>query len=471
LARNSFLIFLLLSFVSVAIPQFAQTTTSPISTVVRHYLYVFPDDNIYVYDMDNGHSLVKHISVLTGGVRGVVANAPTGMLYISYGTDGPGCCGYLIKYDLVHDTVVWQKKLTSGVDSFAISPDGTKIYMPTGELAKGAVWNVLGANTGDVIGTIKCPGGNGPHNTVVTPRGTLVYMGIRFYNFLEVADAATYAIVKSIGPLKSGVRPFTINGAETLVFTTASGFLGFQVSSLVTGRVLYTVPVNGFSIPPGFIPTTPSHGLSMSPDEKEIYLIDAANSYVHVFDVIGLPSDAPRQVADIKVAPLSGSESGCAYDCLRDGWLLHSHDGRFVYVGDSGSVIDASSRTVVANLGPLSNTRKTIEIDFQNGVPVWAASSRSGLGYGPSAITTATTTSAITSTSAVTLPQISYSLIGVAFLAVLVPVLMFFTAKRIRKRPLGTRGRSLRLSVLESNVRKFSITNFPRRMYGDRGKR
>jgi DNA-binding beta-propeller fold protein YncE len=313
------------------------------------------------------------------------------MLYISYGTDGPGCCGNLLKYDLVHDSVVWQKELTSAVDSHAISPDGMRIYMPTGELASGSVWNVLVAITAIVIGIIDSPGGNGPHNTVVTPKGTLVYMGIRYYNFLEVADAATYTIVKSVGPLKDGVRPFTVNSAETLVFTTASGFLGFEVSSLITGQVLYTVPVNGFSVPMDFKPSAPSHGISMSPDEKEIYLIDAANSYVHVFDVTGLPAAAPVQVADIQVATISGKEQGCAYDCSRDGWLLHSRDGRFVYVGDSGSVIDTSTRAQVANLTPLSNTRKMIEVDFLNGIPVWAATSRSGIGYGPSAVTTTTT--------------------------------------------------------------------------------
>ena len=45
---------------------------------------------------------------------------------------------------------------------------------------------------------------------------------------------------------------------------------------------------------------------------------------------------------------MSGEESPCSYDCARDGWIQHSLDGRFVYVGDSGDVFDA-----VANLLPL----------------------------------------------------------------------------------------------------------------------
>ena len=51
---------------------------------LHHYEYVFPDNSIYVYDMDNGGALVKHVSVPTSaGVRGTVASAVTGMLYIS----------------------------------------------------------------------------------------------------------------------------------------------------------------------------------------------------------------------------------------------------------------------------------------------------------------------------------------------------------------------------------------------------
>jgi hypothetical protein len=109
--------------------------------------------------------------------------------------------------------------------------------------------------------------------------------------------------------------------------------------------------------------------------------MDSPNSYVHVFDVSGVPASAPRQVADIKlVGSMAGNESPCAYDCLRDGWLQHSRDGRFVYVGDSGDVIDTVTRKTAITLPTLHNTRKMLEIDWQNGVPI-STTSRSGLGY------------------------------------------------------------------------------------------
>src|ERR1700687_1909143 len=78
---------------------------------------------------------------------------------------------------------------------------------------------------------------------------------------------------------------------------------------------------------------------------------------------------------------MSGNEGGCAYDCLKDGWIQHSRDGRFIYVGDSGDVIDTITRKTIATLSALANSRIYIEIDFQDSTPIWAATSRSGIGY------------------------------------------------------------------------------------------
>jgi hypothetical protein len=111
--------------------------------------------------------------------------------------------------------------------------------------------------------------------------------------------------------------------------------------------------------------------------------MDSINNYVHVFDVTGLPGSAPRQVADIRLlGALSHKESPCAYDCLKDGWLHHSRDGRYVFVGDSGDVIDTTLRKTAMTLPALANSRKEIEIDFEGGAPLpaWAMNNRSSIG-------------------------------------------------------------------------------------------
>ena len=338
---------------------------------LHHYEYVFPDSSIYVYDIDNRGALVKHVRVPTSaGVRGAVASAVTGMLYISYGNDRRGG-GSLLKYNLTTDEVVWVKRYSFGVDSMSISPDGNTIYMPTGELASDGIWKVIDAKSGNVTGSIDSEG-TGPHNTIVSGDGARVYLGPRHSNYLVMASTGTNQVIRKIGPVGGvgGVRPFTINGAESLAFITLSGFLGFQVGDISTGKILYTVPVQGFPIT-GRAASAPSHGISLSPDEREIYLMDSVHSYVHVFDVTGLPGSAPRQVADIQlVGTVSGRERPCAYDCLKDGWLHHSRNGRYVFVGDSGDVIDTTLRKTAMTLPALANSRKGIEIDFQDGLPL-----------------------------------------------------------------------------------------------------
>jgi hypothetical protein len=358
-------------------------TASAAAPATSHYEYVFPDEAMYVYDIDHGLRLVQRVNFPgVSGVRGAVASPRTHMLYISHGGDGGGNGnGSLLAYDLVRGRVAWNRSYGRGIDSMAIDASGSRIYMPDGELSSDGTWTVIDARSGRVTGTIA--GGTGPHNTVVGLSGKRVYLGGRNSNYLDVASTSTGRIVRRIGPLKSGVRPFTVNGRETVAYTTATGFLGFQVSSVNTGRVLYTATFGPrFHWDPGnFGPSAPSHGVSLSPDERQLWVIDGPNSYVHVFDVSGVPQRAPRAIADIRLTnSLSGDESGCSYDCARDGWLQHSRSGCLVFVGDSGDVFSTVTFRRVAFLPALRNSRKHLEIDWRGGTPV-ATTSRTGLGY------------------------------------------------------------------------------------------
>jgi hypothetical protein len=157
-----------------------------------------------------------------------------------------------------------------------------------------------------------------------------------------------------------------------VVYETKRGLLGFRVLALQTGRPLYVVHYKGFTWNPRFGPDPPSHGLSLAPDRPELWVLDAPNSVVHLFDVSALPGAPPVPLEDIRLSkPISGDESPCARSCGRIGSLLHSADGRFVYVGDSGDVIDTRTREIVANLEALHNSRVQLEVDWLNGQAVF----------------------------------------------------------------------------------------------------
>jgi hypothetical protein len=155
-------------------------------------------------------------------------------------------------------------------------------------------------------------------------------------------------------------------------YVTRRGELGFRVYRLDTHALVHVIAFSGFTWSPRVGPDPPDHGLALAPDRPELWVLDAPNDVVHIFDVSGT---TPEPVADVRLTrPLTGDESPCAHPrCGRIGWLQFSADGRFVYVGDSGDVFDAARREEIANLEPLHESRVTIEADWINGVPDFPA--------------------------------------------------------------------------------------------------
>jgi hypothetical protein len=362
-------------------------------TGTNHYEYVFTDGTLYVYDLDTaGFPLVKSKPIPTSrGTRGAVACAGNGTLYVSFGGDGGSQGnGGLFAYDLVNDVVIWTQNYSHGIDSHAITPDCAVIYMPDGELANTTIWHVVDAKTGNETGTIAGSQASNPHNTIVF--NGHVYLGGRQSTLFQAANVSNNTVYFTSANTANTIRPFTINAEETAAYITETNFLGFEQIDLKTGAVSFRVPVAGFSNNcSSNCPTTPSHGISMSPDERWLYVVDSVNSYVHVFDISGVVGNVqPVKKFDVKLNhAMLQTESPCAYDCLGDGWLHHSLDGRYVFVGDSGDVIDtgiqngyASAPTVVGFLPQMLNSRKEIEIDFQGGKVVAAMTNRGSIGTG-----------------------------------------------------------------------------------------
>jgi hypothetical protein len=361
------------------IRELLRTAAAPGAPGLHRYEYVFPDRALDVYDIDRGHRLVARWSVPDAhSLRGVAVSPRTGRLYLSVGGNGGSSgAGALVAIDLLARRVVWKRAFPTGTDSLAVTPDGRTLFVPLGERSMDDVWYVVDARSGEVTHEIRA--GAGPHNTIVSSDGTRVYLGPRNSRFLYVASAASDRVLRRIGPLRPGVRPFTIDERRGLVYTTATGVLGFQISSVRSGRVLFSVQVPGFR--GGKSLGTPSHGIALTPDGHELGVIDVPNGYVHVFDVAHVPGRPPRPVADLRLAhPMGGHESPCGGDCGRAGWLQTSLDGRYLYVGDSGDVIDLRTHRVATFLPALRNSRYLFELDWRGRSPL-RTSTRSSVAY------------------------------------------------------------------------------------------
>lgn len=353
-------------------------SSSPAPPQVVHDEYIAATGALDVYSIDGLPKLVQRFPLPgVDEIRGIGASAATGMLYISYG-GFPHGAGHLLEFSLYQRRVVYSRAYPFGIDSFDISHDGRLIFMPTGENTSGYTWHVLSAKTGAVAGAITA--GKAPHDTVVSVNGRYVFLGGASASYLYEADIASpWKIVARIGPLvpagMPGIRPYTVNAQNTLVFTTGDRYLGFQVSDIATGRVLYTVPVPGFTMPSTYHNLEAAHGIGLSPDQRFLWLLDEPGHAVHEFDVSGLPGRPPVLVATVHVAGGPAGINGGDPD-----WLNLSRDGRYVFVGNSGSVIDTATRRVVATIDALVGSRVNVEVDWSGGT-VCAAYPRESLGY------------------------------------------------------------------------------------------
>ncbi len=166
---------------------------------------------------------------------------------------------------------------------------------------------------------------------------------------------------------KGGVVPFasdivTATDVEhEVMYVTQRGLLGFRVIDLRTGLTRFVVHFKGFTWNRRFGPNPPSHGLALAPDRPELWVLDTPNRTLHVFDVSALPDGPPRRVEDVRLAKTF----------TQIGSLTQSADGRFLYVGDSGDVVDTRTRKPMANLEALQHSRVVLEVDWVDGHPVF----------------------------------------------------------------------------------------------------
>lgn len=344
--------FILLFAMVLARPIFAEEVEHRLYVVapgIRNYLE-FGGAGILVFDMDHEYRFLKRIETTASrkeqpeNIKGVCANASTGRLYFSTPTT-------LYCVDLLTERSLWNKELPNGCDRMSMTPDGKTIYVPSFEKD---TWNVVDAASGNVISTLEPK--SGAHNTVCGLDGSRMYLAGLKSPLLNVADTKTHELLPPVGPFSASIRPFTVNGAGTRAYVCVNELLGFEIGDLVSGKQIARVEVSGFSKGPVARHGCPSHGIALSPDEREIWLCDAHNRQMHVFS---LRKDPPELMASIE---------------LRDepGWITFSIDGS-VAIASTGEVIDAKTKSITATLvdekGRQVHSEKMLEIQLVGGKP------------------------------------------------------------------------------------------------------
>ena len=240
-----------------------------------------------------------------------------------------------------------------------------RLYIPFRDEAD---WKVVDAETGAVLARIETERGKnydvdpiatiGPHNTWINPAGTRAYLEVLTVPYIYVADTKTNQVLGKVGPFSKGIRPFAVSDDERYVYANVDGLLGFEIAEIQKnpwgGRLIARVEAQtpaarlaDIPDPPARKPhSTPSHGLNLRPDQKEVWMVDGVYGYVYAFDVTSRP---PRQIASI---PIFQS----ATERPHPGWITFGIDGRKAYPTAASS---STTKAIVARIPTSENCSRS----------------------------------------------------------------------------------------------------------------
>lgn len=319
---------------------------------LHRYLYLSTPDGaqpggsgkgILVFDIDAGHRFVRRIEIpFKEGLRGFCGNARNHAVYYSSTSRKLGA------FDLETEKILWDKTYEAGIDRACITPDGRKLYAPTG-------WWYRGTNSGFMVidpangAVLKwLPAGPQAHNSVASLDGQFAYLGTEtnFWVFRTDNDAL---VRRFEGVGERGVFPFTVDRGNRRAYVCLGEHVGFDVLELKTGKTSARV----------FATKTPiahrTHGAGLTPDEKELWISDQDGKKLFIFDATQQP---PKEVGHVDL-----TQGG-------HGWICFSLDGKFAWCHTS-DVIDVKTRQLVATLkddtGAPVNGSKFLEVHLRNG--------------------------------------------------------------------------------------------------------
>jgi YVTN family beta-propeller protein len=331
-----------------AIFLFAQFgTTTALRTVVagvgttttRVYVTNSKGDEVTVIDP----ATMKAIGSIKVGANphGIVASPDRRTLYISVeGTDE------LVAVDAATNQVKARTKVGRAPNEVSITLDGRQVFVP---LRNESAVDVVDTTTMKVIDRMKAPAW--PHNTYVSADGRRLYLGTMAGSRITIYDTATHKQLREFAP-GDWVRPIALRRDEKLAYVALSKLHGFAVVDLEAGKTIRRVELpslpEGTEIPPY---DTLTHGLALTPDERELYVTSMAGKAVYAFSVPAL-----RQIAKINVGKFPN-------------WITIAPDGKQVWVSnqldDTVSAIDTRTKTVMATIRVGHEPKRLLAVDVK----------------------------------------------------------------------------------------------------------
>lgn len=258
-------------------------------------------------------------------------------------------------FDLVTHKELWTAPVDGiHADHLALSPDGTKVVVSATTSSDAQVYD---AATGAQVGSF--PTGTYPHQSTFTSDGKYLYnesIGVTALPYvmnplkgalqLEKVDASTLKVVK-VWKFPYGLRPFVIAPDGTTMYADLSYLNGFIKYDLNTGQTLATVkqPYSPAAAEEGYDSypqNSAHHGIALSGDGTKLCDVGTIDDYTKIVD-----TGTFRTTATVDYP--AGS---IPY------WAANSADGAYCYVslsaGNAVSVISYATGGEVARV-PVGN--------------------------------------------------------------------------------------------------------------------
>jgi len=307
--------------------------------------------SISVYDIDARHRLIKTIQTASWvrDVKGVAASAVTGRLYVSY-RDILGR-GRIFCLDIETDKILWNQRISPGVDRLAVSPDGNLLYVPTWEGNSADFINIVNAATGEIERKVYFSSHS--HDTQYPPSGP-IFQETKAEdgsgNYLYIIDPSSYAVSR-VGPYSNVLGPYAVDGASRYVVNNVVQLWGMQVADLRNGKIVTATAPNHPPGDPGLL-----HGIGWTPDESEVWQT-GGDGEEYVWDMRDPMS--PQFKRSLKLQNRDSAH-----------WVTFSINGDFGYVAPVKNTDGPTEIFSVAThmpAGAIGSSEDMIEIDFADG--------------------------------------------------------------------------------------------------------
>jgi DNA-binding beta-propeller fold protein YncE len=311
-----------------------------------------------VLDVDRNFEFVKRIptwdvpaSMSPEEVSGVAASTTTNMIYLA-------TRGRLAAFDLGTDRKVWEQTYDGTCcERPEVTPDGKTLVV--GSDLKD-FWYVINAQDGALKGKIQAPKSNFAHNMALSADGNTVFMAPNGVT-MTVGDVPSMKAIRTI-TFSDHVRPFVINHDATRVYANLNNLLGFEIADVKTGEVIKRIEAPAEMWKPQWADLKrnffghgcPSHGIALTPDESELWVVDNINYGVLVYDNTG-------EWPTLKTTfPTTASAD----------WITMGINGQYAFLS-SGDVVEVKTKKIVAQMkdeyGRQMHSEKLLEMSFSNG--------------------------------------------------------------------------------------------------------